>query len=131
MADVLVVDDDADIRDSLRLVLESERHHVLEASDGTSALALLRTHPTPLVVVLDWYLPVLDGIQMLHSRAGDVPRTHHHAYILLTAARIDADHPLPKLPGVLDVRVMRKPFDVDALLAEVREAAARIGRDNA
>ncbi len=127
MADILVVDDDGDTRAMLRELLEDDEHFtVFESPDGESALARLRTHPVPLIVLLDWLMPGLDGIQVLQALAEDAPLTRRHAYILLTAAGISEARPLPPLPPVLDVGVILKPFDIDALLAAIRDAAVRI-----
>ena len=126
MAEVLVVDDDAEIRSALRLVLEDEQYTVFEAPDGESALTRLRTHPSPLVVLLDWHMPGIDGIQVLNALASDTPLTHRHAFILLTAAAVSDVRPLPSLSPKLDVQVMGKPFDIDDLLLMVRDAVARV-----
>lgn len=126
MAEVLVVDDAEELRAALRMLLEAEGHTVYEAPDGLCALTRLRTHPRPLVVLLDWLMPGLDGIQVLHALAADAPLpTHRHAFILLTAAPISEAHPLPPLPSSQAVQVMQKPFDIDDLLAAIAAAAER------
>src|SRR5215470_7744707 len=64
MTTVLVVDDEADIRASLRGVLSDEGLRVVEAQDGRRALELLRAE-RPELVLLDVWLPELDGIELL------------------------------------------------------------------
>ncbi len=125
MAHILVVDDDADTRAMLREVLEDEQYAVAVAPDGEAALAYLRAHPGPLVVVLDWKLPGLDGIQVLHAVAGDDTLARRRAFILLTAA-VSPARRLPPLPPALDVQVMVKPFNLDVFVRAVGDAAARI-----
>jgi CheY-like chemotaxis protein len=127
MAEVLVVDDDADIRESLRFALEDAGWTVDEAPDGAGALDLLRASERALVVLLDHVMPHLDGESLLRIIAGDPDLATRHAYILVTASariqQIEAD--LQRL-SALSVPVLRKPFDVEALLALVDQAAARL-----
>jgi CheY-like chemotaxis protein len=85
MASVLVVDDDKDTREVLRLAFEDEGYRVAEAADGLKALEVLRASASPLVVVLDLDLPQLDGIQVLRMVAEDPSLLARHAFILLTA----------------------------------------------
>src|SRR6185436_18399413 len=58
---VLVVDDDADVADSLKDVLCDEGYDVTLAGDGLEALAQLKVGPLPSVIVLDWMMPRCDG----------------------------------------------------------------------
>ena len=75
MARVLVVDDDAGIRESAALALEKVGHRVIRASDAGSAMQLLREHKVD-VVVSDIYMPGENGIALLQSIAErrDPPR---------------------------------------------------------
>ena len=66
MAEVLVVDDDADIRTMLRITLEGVGFNVREAADGYAALAALEDH-APDCMVLDLMMPLLDGHGVLRS----------------------------------------------------------------
>ncbi|WP_167627626.1 ATP-binding response regulator [Methylobacterium phyllostachyos] len=67
--DVLVVDDDADMRERLRTVLERNGWSVREAGDGTEALDRVR-EATPRLVLLDLTMPVMDGFSFLHRLRG-------------------------------------------------------------
>lgn len=58
---VLVVDDDLEIREALRDVLEDAGHSVALAANGTLALEYLETHENPRVILLDMMMPGLDG----------------------------------------------------------------------
>ena len=59
---VLVVDDDADIREATQMVLENTGHRVLTAADGQEALEMLRGGQTrPCLILLDLMMPVMDG----------------------------------------------------------------------
>ena len=65
---VLVVDDEASIRQSLRMILEFEEYHVDEAADGPEALARV-SERTPEAVLLDIKMPQMDGLQVLKTMA--------------------------------------------------------------
>jgi two-component system, NtrC family, response regulator HydG len=127
--DVLVVDDDPDIRYSLRFLLEDAGYTVFEAPDGKPALERLRTHPRGMVVILDWTMPGMDGQALLHVVSADLPLATRNAYILVTAY-VDAKRTLPLAFATLltdvEAQVLSKPFDVDILLAAVERAAARL-----
>src|SRR5262245_64068037 len=69
MARVLVVDDDEDIRETLRLVLEDAGYDVLLAADGRSALDVLRKGAEGLVVLLDLQMPNVSGVEVLQEIA--------------------------------------------------------------
>ena len=64
---LLVVDDDPDIRETIMLVFEESGYNVLEASNGQEALTVMRESPRGLVVLLDNYMPVLDGEGVLRK----------------------------------------------------------------
>jgi CheY-like chemotaxis protein len=122
MPQVLVVDNDADLRESARFVLEDAGYEVLEAPDGEAAIELLRISTQRLVVLLDIVMPHLNGVDVLTLVRGD-ERLARHAFVVWTASR----HPVP--PELLDdlhVSLVAKPFEMDELLAVVAEAAERV-----
>jgi DNA-binding response OmpR family regulator len=125
-APVLVIEDDDDIREVLRLVLEDAGYMVCEAHNGLIGLALLRESAEPLVVLVDWWMPRLDGKQVLRA-AGREPRLARHAYALLTAA-CEGGWPEPGMPVLegLMVPVLAKPFDIDAVVALVEGLQRRL-----
>ena len=61
---ILVVDDEEGIRESVREVLSDEGYRVLEASDGTRVLDMIRAE-RPRLVLLDIWMPQVDGIGLL------------------------------------------------------------------
>lgn len=71
-ASVLVVDDEAAIRESLQDLFEDEGYEVYTASNGRDALDLLRSLPVkPGVVVLDLIMPILDGNAVYRAMKAD------------------------------------------------------------
>lgn len=121
---VLVVDDDLDIRTILRAALEDEGYEVMEAPDGVAALRALRTSARPMAVLLDLMMPRLDGEGVLAAVVGD-RQLSQHIYFLVTAKRNAISEGLRPLLQRLDVPVLPKPVDLDFLLDVVAKAAAR------
>jgi CheY-like chemotaxis protein len=125
-ATVLVVDDDTEIRDALRLLLEEAEYEVLEAANGLQAIEALRAASRPMVVLLDLMMPLVDGAGVLGEVSADRVLSTRHAYILVTATQKTFTLAFASLLAQLQVRVISKPFDIDKLLAIVANAAARI-----
>ena len=67
---ILIVDDDEEIRVTLRILFEDEGYNVREAPDGAVALAILRAVPYPLVVLTNHNMPRLDGSGSVHLHHG-------------------------------------------------------------
>ncbi|HEX2252073.1 MAG TPA: response regulator [Thermoanaerobaculia bacterium] len=118
---ILLVDDDAAVLDSLAIGLE-DRYHVLVARNGAEALEVLRQQsPDEPVdaVVLDLYMPVLDGEGFLReyfARGGAVP-------VILASAALDLGATADRT-GAADW--LQKPFSLRALEAKIdRVTAAR------
>lgn len=120
---VLLVEDDADIRETLRIALEDEGYVVYEAEDGLEALEMLRDSMTPLVVALDLRLPRLNGDALLRRVTTYEQLPARHSYLLVTANRELLSQASLRLLKRMDVRVIAKPFDLDALLDLVSDAA--------
>ena len=115
---VLVVDDDANIRQVLRLYLERDGHQVREAVDGSTALVLAEEHRFDLIL-LDLMLPGIDGLEVcrrLRERS-DTP------IVLLTARSGDSDKVVGLDLGADDYVV--KPFSPRELMARVRAQLRR------
>jgi CheY-like chemotaxis protein len=118
---VLVVDDDFDIRDSLRDVLGDEGFHVELAADGFEALAILRRHPLPSVILLDWMMPRCDGPTFLSERQKDPALAGIPVILLSALAGLDAD---ARRLAVADY--LRKPVALDVLIDTIaRHCPAR------
>jgi CheY-like chemotaxis protein len=126
VAHVLIVDDDVDIRMTMRTLLEDfGGHTVLEAVDGVSALEQLRASADSLVVLLDLLMPKLDGIGVLQAVAADERLATRHTFVLVTVSRkAESADLLASLP--LAVQVIAKPFDIALLLETVAESDRRL-----
>jgi DNA-binding response OmpR family regulator len=110
---ILVVDDDADIRQVLDLGLSCEGYVVVTAFDGQDALDAVRAHPISLVL-LDLNMPRLNGegfAQAYRERGGTAP------ILLLTAVAPGAIDAAREACGA--VEAIEKPFSFDDLLLAV------------
>jgi len=106
---ILIVEDDADIRESLAMLLDGEGYRVFSAANGRAGLDLLPKMPRPCVILLDLMMPVMDGWQFAHALEtfdgyADVP------VVLVTAYSNETR-------GIRHAGIIKKPVDVDALLA--------------
>jgi CheY-like chemotaxis protein len=120
---VLVVDDHALFRHTLRELLEEEGGYVVEeAADGHAALARIRVADGPLVVLLDFFLPGLTGEQVLDTvvaEAGEAGSRRIRGCILMST--------LPELAEPAALRhhlpLLAKPFTAEEVLQTVARVA--------
>lgn len=119
---VCIVDDDQDIRESLRTLFEDTGAQVEEAADGAVALALLRAEALPRVVLLDRVMPRVDGIAVLRALAETPDLQGRTAILFMTAHHESSDAALQELLTTLGAVPLSKPFDVEVLLGHVERA---------
>jgi two-component system, OmpR family, response regulator MprA len=118
---ILVVDDDPAVRDSLQRSLQYNGYEVTTAGDGLQALASLAAH-RPDAVIMDVMMPRLDGLEatrMLRAAGNDVP-------ILVLTARDAVNDRIDGLDAGGD-DYLAKPFALDELLARLRALIRRAG----
>lgn len=118
---ILVVDDEADIRELLVFNLKREGYETLEAADGTAALELARSR-RPSLILLDVMLPRLDGLAVCRELGKD-RSTEHIPVIMLTARGDDVDRIVGFELGADDYVV--KPFNTRELLLRVKAMLRR------
>jgi len=118
MKTILVVDDERNIVDLVRLYLEKEGFAVIAAADGEQALVLHQRHE-PDLVILDLMLPKRDGFEVCREirKRGDTP------VIMLTARGEDVDAIVGLELGADDY--VTKPFNPRALVARVKAVLRR------
>lgn len=112
---ILLVDDDAEIVESLRLALESHGYAVLVARDGNQGLALSERE-NPDLVILDMMMPKRSGFLVLERmrRTRDTPLR----VIMITANEGSRHKAYAEMLGVDDY--IRKPFPMDRLIESVQ-----------
>lgn len=118
-ARILVVDDNADLRQWLRHVL-GERYVIDEASDGESALDCMRSR-SPDLVVSDWMMPGMDGLELVGKMRED-EQLQGVPVIVLSARAEVRDHVQGLDAGA--VAYVRKPFRADVLQAQIESLLA-------
>lgn len=112
---VLLVDDDAEIIESLRLALEANGYEVLVARDGNQGLALTERE-NPDLVILDMMMPKRSGFLVLER----LRRTQEESppVIMITANEGNRHKAYAEMLGVDEY--LRKPFPMDKLLESVK-----------
>ncbi len=126
---VLVVDDEANIRELCSMYLEREGFGVITADDGESALAVAREH-SPDLIVLDLMLPKKSGYEVTRELRADAGMIRDVPILMLTARSEDVDRIVGLELGADDY--LGKPFHPRELTARVkailRRAATSTGR---
>ncbi|HRV91332.1 MAG TPA: response regulator [Anaerolineae bacterium] len=123
---LLIVEDDLDTSDMLRVYFEAQGYRVVTAGTGHDALDKCRTE-SPNLVLLDVRLPDIDGFEVGQVLQEDV-RTSRLPVIFVTERR-DRDDRIAGLKlGAIDY--ITKPFDVQELRLRVRNALRRAGSQN-
>lgn len=120
---ILIIEDDASIRDSLHELLESENYNVLLAEHGQKALELLLTLPRPDLILLDLSMPIMDGKTFLKEMGRLFPAFNGLPIVIMTAAGVG------EIPNnhARDL-ILRKPLDIDDLLNKIEEVIKTYGR---
>jgi DNA-binding response OmpR family regulator len=117
MAKVLIADDQPNMRQLVRLTLESDHFEILEARDGDTALEVARAeHPD--LLFLDWTMPGLAGVDVCRALRDD-PATSGMRIVMLTARSQPADREHAAAMGADDY--ITKPFSPIELLEKVRD----------
>lgn len=125
MPDILIVEDESDIRELLVYTLERAGFTVTETKDANSALVALRqSKKLPGIVLIDWMLPGMSGHELVSYLRAD-PRTKDLPLLMLTAKTEEADKLEAFTIGVDDY--ITKPFSVRELTARIHALLRRTG----
>lgn len=108
---ILIVDDESQVRATVSEALSLEGYEVTEASDGAQGLALLETI-RPDVIVLDLWMPVLDGWGFRRAQLASHPDI---PVVVLSALDLSNE----RLEELRADALLAKPFDLDALYSAV------------
>lgn len=113
---VLVVEDNFEIREVLKEILEVEGLDVLTASNGLEGLAAIQSTERPCFILLDLMMPVMNGYQFLDAL---VQRPDLYRFgVLVVSAELRPHQGLACMPGVLGC--MSKPFELDDVLGAIQ-----------
>jgi CheY-like chemotaxis protein len=114
-ADIFIVEDEADIRDTLADILESEGYAIAAAANGREALDKLSVSAPPKVILLDLLMPVMNGLefrleQSLRPGIAGVP-----------VVLMSADYQTQQKAEKMGVAHLRKPLDLDCLVTTLKK----------
>jgi len=113
---VLVIEDNAEIREVLEEMIRADGTVVESAADGAQGWARVGREPTPCLILLDLKMPVMDGVEFLKLRNAD-PEIARIPVIMLTgSAELEEREQELHFQGFV-----KKPFDPDALSRLVRQ----------
>jgi CheY-like chemotaxis protein len=117
MAKILIVDDEKETVELLRLVLEKEQHQILPAFSGEEALEALK-HQAPDLILLDVTMPGMDGYTLMtniqsEEATRDIP-------VMILTGRENMRDTFEMFRNVVDF--VSKPFDIKELRARVQVA---------
>ena len=119
---ILVVDDDWEICDAVKDALDDAGFDAVCADNGAQALEHLAKNPTPAAILLDLFMPVMDGWTFADRLRG-MPRFSAIPLVVMTASGPHWGYPAP--------RVLRKPVVLNELLSAIRRAIAGEGSPDA
>ena len=116
---ILIVDDDRELVEGLRAVLERQGHRVMQAHDGHQGKqAIYNQHPD--LVILDMMMPRMGGYPVLEHFKG---KTDAPPIIMITANEGSRHKAYAEYLGVVDY--IRKPFALERLLESVQKGLAQ------
>ena len=115
---VLLVEDDAALREVMADCLATDNYAVIQAMDGNEAMRLARLNG-PDVILLDLAMPDRSGLDVLQALRGAAPTRDIPVLIVSGYALVLMDKTTTRIDGVI-----QKPFDVDVLLAQVKRVAS-------
>lgn len=124
MKTILIVDDEADIRDILRIRLANHPgFRILEAANGSDALELTRQQ-RPDLIILDWLMPGFNGMEVLKALR-ESPELTTIPVIMMTVKSELSAQAQGQAMGV--VAYLIKPFDATRLMETVQKALKETG----
>lgn len=114
MANILVIDDERSIRNTLKDILEYEKHEVEVAEDGPSGLEMLKNKSFDLVLS-DIKMPQMDGLEVLHT----IKEKHADVQVIMISGHGDIETAVEAIKkGAFDF--IQKPIDLNRLLITVK-----------
>ena len=111
---MVIADDDPVSREILASLLRKWNYEVLVASDGREAMETLRAQTDPVLAVLDWMMPGLEGIEICRR----VREVNKSIYVILLTARSSKERIVEALDAGAD-DYLAKPFDKEELRARL------------
>lgn len=118
MADIIIIDDEAALRSTMRKILERAGHVIREAEDGDRGIQLQREHPADLVIT-DIFMPGKEGMETIQDLKEEFPDVRILA--VSGGASVGASGPLMDAELFGADGTLAKPFSVEILQKRVAE----------
>lgn len=112
---ILLVEDDFDVRETIREVLVDEGYDVLTAVDGAAALEMLRRGARPFAILLDLMMAGMNGFQFRAAQLADVELAKIPVIVLTADRQVDK-----KASELAAAAYVQKPTQLEDLLAALR-----------
>jgi DNA-binding response OmpR family regulator len=109
---ILIVEDEQDIRENLKMLLELEGYKVFTAVNGEDGLKVLRTMERPCLILLDLLMPVMNGMEFLKEKR------HEDTIAQIPVCIVSGVAEKPDMKGVSGF--VKKPIDLDVLLKFIK-----------
>lgn len=120
MKPVMIIDDDADVRDVMTFALENDGYKVIpyqNAKEALEKITVTKDTQLPCLIIVDYLMPEIDGATFIKKIKSKFPGTYGEVPVALTSALGSLD---PILKPSEKVFHLHKPMDLDDLLALVR-----------
>jgi len=117
MANILISDDSASMREMVEFTLVAENHQVMQADDGKQALILAKEYQFDLIIT-DVNMPNIDGLELVRALR-NLPNYQFKPILVLTTETDSEKKQIAKTAGATGWIV--KPFNPDKLLAAIRK----------
>lgn len=114
---ILVAEDNTEIRETIVEVLQNEGYQVTAAENGQAALEALATLPAPTLVLLDLMMPVMNGWEFLDAQKAQA-RIEPHQVVVMSA--LPATRTIEDSTPLETAANLSKPLDLENLLATAR-----------
>ncbi len=115
---ILVIDDDVQIREILRMWLEKSGYEVLEASDGKKGVEIQEKNPVD-ILICDLIMPGQEGIETITQFRKCFPEVGIMA--ISGGGQIDADSYLPMAKTLGAWKVYKKPLSIAKMIEDIKE----------
>jgi len=129
LANILIVDDDPDVREAVKIILETQHYELIFASNGEECLEQVKKN-TPDLIILDLLMPKKDGFEVIKELRGH-PSYPRIPILVLTAVKKEAAGRRYELETALRMDVddyIEKPIQPDDLIDRVKRILARARR---
>jgi CheY-like chemotaxis protein len=119
---ILVIDDDAEVRETVSSLLQSAGHHVLAAANGGDGLTVAQTI-RPDLILLDYHMPGMDGLAVLQQLKAD-ETTRRAPVVAMTSSTAEHANALSRAGAVAFIPKPFEPTEFLRLLDELFKATA-------